>query len=50
VSRIRQAWAVRATLFQCSKRVVRPQVTAGTLFQDTRKPLSLWFRAMWLCD
>ena len=22
-------------------------MTAGTLFQDTRKPLSLWFRAMW---
>jgi transposase-like protein len=22
-------------------------VTAGTIFQDTRKPLMLWFRAMW---
>src|ERR1017187_10491756 len=22
-------------------------VTAGTIFQDTRKPLTLWFRAMW---
>jgi transposase-like protein len=22
-------------------------VTAGTLFQDTRKPLPMWFRAMW---
>jgi hypothetical protein len=22
-------------------------VTAGTIFQDTRKPLVLWFRAMW---
>ena len=22
-------------------------VTAGTIFQDTRKPLRLWFRAMW---
>jgi transposase-like protein len=22
-------------------------LTAGTIFQDTRKPLSLWFRAMW---
>ena len=29
--------------------VVRMQtsVTAGTIFQDTRKPLRLWFRAMW---
>ena len=22
-------------------------VTAGTIFQDTRKPLTLWFRAVW---
>jgi hypothetical protein len=22
-------------------------VTAGTIFQDTRKPLSMWFRAIW---
>ena len=22
-------------------------MTAGTIFQDTRKPLTLWFRAMW---
>jgi transposase-like protein len=22
-------------------------VTSGTIFQDTRKPLTLWFRAMW---
>jgi len=22
-------------------------VTAGTIFQDTRKPLRLWFRAIW---
>jgi hypothetical protein len=22
-------------------------VTAGTIFQDTRTPLSLWFQAMW---
>ena len=26
---------------------VRTSVTAGTVFQDTRKPLSIWFRAMW---
>ena len=22
-------------------------MTAGTIFQDTRKPLRLWFRAIW---
>ena len=25
----------------------KPPSTAGTIFQDTRKPLRLWFRAMW---
>ncbi len=25
----------------------RIAVTAGTMFQDTRKPLTLWFRAAW---
>ena len=25
----------------------KTSVTAGTIFQDTRKPLRLWFRAMW---
>jgi hypothetical protein len=42
-----RAWAVRATLFQCSSCDVQTSVTAGTVFQDTRKPLALWFRAMW---
>ncbi len=26
---------------------IRGAVTAGTIFQDTRKPLKLWFQAMW---
>ena len=42
-----KAWAVRATLFQCSNCDYQTSVTAGTVFQDTRKPLCLWFRAMW---
>ena len=42
-----KAWAVRATLFQCSSCNGQISVTAGTVFQDTRKPLSVWFRAMW---
>jgi len=42
-----KAWAVRATLFQCSSCNGQTPVTAGTVFQDTRKPLSVWFRAMW---
>ena len=42
-----KAWAVRATLFQCSRCNSQTSVTAGTVFQDTRKPLATWFRAMW---
>jgi hypothetical protein len=38
---------VRATLFQCSRCNCQTSVTAGTVFQDTRKPLATWFRAMW---
>jgi transposase-like protein len=42
-----KAWTVRATLFQCSSCDCQTSVTAGTVFQDTRKPLCIWFRAMW---
>src|SRR5580658_7437822 len=42
-----RAWAVRSTLFQGSRCNCQTSVTAGTVFQDTRKPLATWFRAMW---
>ena len=38
---------VRATLFQCGGCRHQTSATAGTIFQDTRKPLVMWFRAMW---
>jgi transposase-like protein len=31
----------------CAKCRYQASVTAGTIFQDTRKPLALWFRAIW---
>ena len=34
-------------LLQCSACNYQSSVTAGTIFQDTRKPLTLWFRTMW---
>ena len=34
-------------LLQCSGCGYQSSVTAGTIFQDTRKPLTLWFRAAW---
>jgi len=34
-------------LFRCTECDLETSLTAGTLFQDTRKPLRLWFQAMW---
>ena len=34
-------------LYECRKCRRQTSVTAGTLFHDTRKPLRLWFEAMW---
>lgn len=41
------AWPVRTVLWQCAGCGRQTSVTAGTLFQDTRTPLTTWFRAMW---
>ena len=43
----RESWPVRRILLQCAGCGYQSSVTAGTIFQDTRKPLTLWFRAMW---
>jgi transposase-like protein len=42
-----KAWAIRTVLFECSKCHYQTSVIAGTIFQDTRKPLTMWFRAIW---
>jgi len=42
-----QASMVRGILFQCSLCRRQTSVTAGTIFQDTRKALTMWFRAIW---
>src|SRR3984957_9620471 len=42
-----KACMVRDTLFQCSACRHQTSVTAGTIFQDIRKPLTMWFRAIW---
>ena len=42
-----KAWPLRTVLLQCADCGYQTSVTAGTIFQDTRKPLTLWFRAMW---
>ncbi len=42
-----EAWTTERGLWHCTACGVQTSVTAGTIFQDTRKPLRLWFRAMW---
>jgi transposase-like protein/predicted RNA-binding Zn-ribbon protein involved in translation (DUF1610 family) len=42
-----KAWPVSGYLHKCSNCGFKSSVTAGTIFQDTHKPLQLWFKAMW---
>jgi transposase-like protein len=42
-----RAWPVRTVLLECASCGQQTSVTAGTIFQDSRKPLTLWFRAIW---
>ena len=43
----KQAWAMQRGLYWCRDCGYQGSVTAGTLFQDTHKPLRLWFEAIW---
>lgn len=43
----RKAWRTERLLFHCARCGRQSSVTAGTVFQGTRKPLRVWFRAMW---
>jgi len=40
-------WLVKSNLYECKKCGHQNRLTAGTIFENTRKPLSMWFRAMW---
>ena len=42
-----KTWPIGKTLFQCIKCKYRTSVIANTIFQDTHKPLTIWFRAIW---
>jgi len=42
-----EAWRTARRLYHCRRCGRQTSSLAGTLFQDTRKPLRLWFRAMW---
>jgi transposase-like protein len=40
-------WLRSNGLYECQSCGFQTSVTAGTIFQDTKKPLRLWFRAIW---
>jgi transposase-like protein/transcription elongation factor Elf1 len=42
-----KAWWTGRGVLHCARCGQQTSVTAGTVFQDTHKPLRLWFRAMW---
>ena len=42
-----KSWPIGEMLFKCSSCKHQTSVIAGTIFQDTRKPLSDWFTAIW---
>jgi transposase-like protein len=41
-----KSWPIRDR-WECAACGCQTSVTAGTIFQDTRTPLPVWFRAMW---
>jgi len=43
----RKAWPIGNTLFHCTQCNYKLSVITGTIFQDTHKPLTLWFRMIW---
>lgn len=42
-----EAWRTKRGLWVCQECQGQVSVTAGTIFQDTRKDLPTWFRAVW---
>jgi transposase-like protein len=42
-----KAWAMSRQHWWCSDCKFQVSVTAGTIFQDSRIPLRIWFRAIW---
>jgi transposase-like protein len=43
----RRAWAIGDLLYECASCNYQISVTTGTLFQDTHRPLTMWFKAIW---
>ena len=43
----REVWATRRHLLVCTGCQYQASLIAGTIFERTRKPLTLWFRVIW---
>ncbi len=42
-----KCWEMKRLYLRCAQCHRETSVTAGTVFEDTRKPLRLWFHVMW---
>lgn len=42
-----EAWLTNRSLFHCRNCGAQTSIFAGTILQDTKKPLQLWFKAVW---
>lgn len=42
-----KAWSTKRNLYRCVRCDLQTSVTVGTIFQDTKLPLRLWFWAIW---
>ena len=46
--RTAKAWTTNRGLLHCSKCGHDTSVTAGTVFENTQKPLRVWFHVIWM--
>lgn len=42
-----KGWLTKRNLYHCEQCGLQTSLLADTVFQDTKKPLHLWFRAIW---
>ena len=42
-----KGWLTSRISYHCEQCALQTSLLAGTIFQDTKKPLCLWFRAIW---
>jgi len=42
-----KSWPVRTSSFQCQDCGYQASIKSGTIFEGSRSPLTLWFRAVW---